>query len=220
MRNPHFTRKGFTLVELLVAIAIIAVVAGVLGSVGRSLLGRSRLLDCSRNLRQVGMAAMLYAGDHQMKLPATSHQRGGNSWTRSLQPYACETLSSKCAEDGNELRTHTYVINDFLTPSPAGAEHLDFSILAAIARPESTFLFAEAAIAHTSDHFHFAPYYGGKVPPAVFEYQVAVGAHGDRANYLFADGHVETLSPEEIQIRLAADGTRFVDPSAGGKSNP
>jgi prepilin-type processing-associated H-X9-DG protein len=105
------------------------------------------------------------------------------------------------------------VINDFLTPYPAGADHLNYSILAKIDRPEATFMFAESAASHSSDHFHFAPYYSGKIPPAVFEYQVAVRAHGNNANYLFADGHVETLSWRETQARLSAAGSRFVDPS-------
>lgn len=219
MKNHHSLRKGFTLVELLVVIALILVLAGVLVPVGQGVLSRSHTINCSKNLRQIGMAAMMYAGDNQMTLPSTSHQGRGKSWTLTLQPYSSEKLTSKCADDGNKQRMHTYVLNDLLTKNPAGAEHLNFSILAKIARPEATFLFAEAATSHTQVHFHFVPYYGGKVPQAVFEYQVAVGAHGEKANYLFVDGHVETLSRRETKARLAADGTRFVDPSAGGTTS-
>jgi prepilin-type processing-associated H-X9-DG protein/prepilin-type N-terminal cleavage/methylation domain-containing protein len=215
LKKRHLPNKGFTLVEVLVVIGIIAVLAAVIAPLGQALVARSRTISCGKNLRQIGMASMMYAGDNNMTLPSTSHQRGGKSWTLTLQPYASETLTSKCADDGNKQRAHSYVLNDFLTKNPAGADHLDFSILAKIARPEATFMFAEAATSHTSDHFHFTPYHGGRIPLEVFEYQVAVGVHGGKANYLFADGHVETLSRLETQARLAADGTRFADPSAG-----
>jgi len=212
MKSHSAIRRGFTLVELLVVIAIVVTLAAVLGSVGTRMLAGSRSVNCSRNLRQVGIATMMYAGDNSMTLPVTSHQRG-RSWTVTLQPYANEQLTSKCAADTNKRRTHTYGINDFLTPNPDGAEHLNYSIFAKIERPESSFLFAEATPSHTMSHFHFATYHGGKIPPVVFEYQVAVSVHSGKANYLFADGHVETLSRKETQARLAADGTRFVDPS-------
>ena len=199
--------------ELLVTILIIVALAAIALPVSRSLMARSQTLNCAGNLRQIGMATMMYAGDHQMTLPATVHQRGGKSWTLTLQPYASGTITFKCANDRNKPRVYTYVINDFLTAFPAGAEHLNFSILAKIERPEATFLFAEAAVSHRGDHFHFAPYFGGPVPPEVFEYQVETDMHGDKANYLFADGHVETLTQKEVQSRLAAAGSRFVDPS-------
>jgi len=207
-------RHGFTLVELLIVIAILAVLAGVLVPLGRGMISRSQAVNCSQNLRQIGMAAMMYAGDNQMTLPATSHQRGGRSWTLTLQPYASGTITFKCANDPNEKRSFTYAINDFLTPNPSGAAHLNFSILARIERPEATFMFAEAAVSHSSDHFHFAPYHGGRVPREVFERQVAVSGHDDKANYLFADGHVETLPRSEVRTRLVAAGGRFIDPSS------
>jgi prepilin-type processing-associated H-X9-DG protein len=40
-----------------------------------------------------------------------------------------------------------------------------------------------------------------------------VGVHGGKANYLFADGHVETLSSKEVGALLRKDGTRFLNPS-------
>jgi prepilin-type processing-associated H-X9-DG protein/prepilin-type N-terminal cleavage/methylation domain-containing protein len=213
MKFKSTRRQGFSLVELLIVIAILATVAGVLAPVGRGMMSRSRAVNCSHNLRQIGMATLMYAGDHHMALPATSHQRGGKSWTLTLQPYASGNITFKCADDPNTRRAFTYVINDFLTPNPSGADHLNFSILTRIERPEATFLFAEAAGSHSSDHFHFAPYHGGVIPPAVFDYQVAAGSHDGKANYLFADGHVETLSRSETLARLAVAGGRFADPS-------
>ena len=205
------------MVELLVVIVIIAALVGVGMPLGKSLLIRSHAVHCSQNLRQIGLAAMMYAGDNHLTLPVTTHQRvkGGKSWTLSLQPYAAGTITFKCHQDHNFARSYTYAINDFLTPNPSGAPDLNFSILAKIDRPQATLLFAEAAPSYGSaDHFHFTEYAGGQIPPAVFESQVAVKMHGEKANYLFADGHVETLSWSETKARLATGGSRFVDPSA------
>lgn len=202
--------------EVLVVFVILIVLAGTAVPVSKSLKTKANAVNCSKNLRQIGHAVMLYASDNQMVLPATSHQRGGKSWTKTLQPYAGEnTLVFRCAEDENKSRAYSYTINDFLTPNPAGADHLNFSVLSRIDRPDETFMFAETTVSQTSDHFHFAAYYGGKVPPPVFSYQVQTEAHDGGANYLFADGHVETLKWNEVQTRLSADGSRFLDPSGG-----
>ena len=217
MKKRLINNLGFTLVELLVVIAIIAALAGVAIPLGRNMFTRSHAVECGQNLRQIGMATMMYAGDNNMTLPTTTHQRsmGGKSWTLTLQPYAAGTITFKCHKDPNIARGYTYAMNDFLTPNPSGASGLNFSILAKIDIPQATILFAEAAPSYSSvDHFHFTKYYGGQIPPDVFESQVAVKMHGEKGNYLFADGHVETLSWSETKARLAAAGSRFVDPSA------
>lgn len=217
LKKRLLSNLGFTLVELLIVIAIIAALAGVAIPLGRDMFTRIHAVDCGQNLRQIGMAAMMYAGDNNMTLPVTTHQRskGGKSWTLTLQPYAAGTITFKCQKDHNVARGYTYAINDFLTPNPSGAPGLNFSILAKIDSPQATMMFAEAAPSYSSaDHFHFTEYYGGQIPPDFFEAQVAVKVHGEKANYLFADGHVETLSWSETKARLAAAGSRFVDPSA------
>ena len=177
---------------------------------------RSHAVDCATNLRQLGMATIMYAGDHSFSLPLTTHQRraGGLSWTLSLQPYASGTVTFKCADDEDSQRPYTYLINDFLTPNPAGAPDLDFSRISKVQRPEKTFLFAEASATYrNSDHFHFSEYHRKVIPSAVFAAQVAVQRHGGKSNYLFTDGHVETLSWKEVQIRLNNAGSQFVDPT-------
>lgn len=215
LKKHYLPNKGFTLVELLVVVCIIAVLAAIVAPVGKGLVTRSRTLNCNHNLRQIGMAAMMYAGDNQMTLPQSTHQKISNSWRVTLQPYASGTITFKCKDDPDKTRGHTYVLNDYLTKAPAGAPpDLNYSILAKIDRPEATLMFAEASTSYlNSDHFHFAQYYGQKVSPAVFESQVGVRFHGEKANYLFADGHAETLSWTEVKVLLRTTGTRFLNPA-------
>lgn len=204
------------MVELLVVFSLIAVLTAITIPIGKGLLTRSQTIHCSQNQRQIGMAVMMYAADNFQRLPVTSHQRrqGGQSWTLTLQPYASGTITFKCPHDDHKERSYTYLINDMLTPNPSGAPELDYSYLSKIDRPEQTFLFAEASSTYLSaDHFHFSGYHGGAVPSVIFSKQVGVESHGGKSNYLFADGHVETLSWKETQVRLKASGTRFVDPS-------
>lgn len=65
------TRKsGFTLVELLVVIVIIASLAGLAFTVGPKMLARGKATQSMQNLRQIAPLLTMYAADHNMKLPA------------------------------------------------------------------------------------------------------------------------------------------------------
>ena len=57
-------RRGFTLIELLVVIAIIAILAAILFPVFARAREKARQASCSSNLKQMGLAMMMYAGDY------------------------------------------------------------------------------------------------------------------------------------------------------------
>jgi len=84
VRNKH---RGFTLIELLVVIAIIALLMGILMPV----LGRARksawAVACMSNMRQVGLAANVFAEDNDGKVPRGASPTGGNIWFTAFMPY-------------------------------------------------------------------------------------------------------------------------------------
>jgi prepilin-type N-terminal cleavage/methylation domain-containing protein len=61
--------KGFTLIEILIVIAIIAVLAGILFPAFQGARKRSYETTCFSNLRQIGLAVGMYAHDYDDKYP-------------------------------------------------------------------------------------------------------------------------------------------------------
>lgn len=62
-------RLGFTLIEILVVVGIIALIAAILFPVFSSARGKSRQAACISNLHQIGMAISLYAQDNDQLFP-------------------------------------------------------------------------------------------------------------------------------------------------------
>src|SRR5579871_1287727 len=70
MRSIRSDRTAFTLMELLVVVAIIGILAALLLPVLSQSKARSRRTICLNNLKQINLAFQSYAGDNDDVLPA------------------------------------------------------------------------------------------------------------------------------------------------------
>ena len=82
---PYARRSGFTLIEMLVVIAIIAVLAAILFPVFGRARENARRTVCLANLQQIGAAIAIYEGDMGGFLPSWSL---GTTGTPNLSPPA------------------------------------------------------------------------------------------------------------------------------------
>jgi prepilin-type N-terminal cleavage/methylation domain-containing protein/prepilin-type processing-associated H-X9-DG protein len=86
-------RNAFTLVELLVVIGIIAVLIGILLPTLSAARRAANTVACLSNVRQLGMAAMLFAQEHGGYIPTASDDRWAkmNDPLRKKWAYRTET---------------------------------------------------------------------------------------------------------------------------------
>jgi prepilin-type N-terminal cleavage/methylation domain-containing protein/prepilin-type processing-associated H-X9-DG protein len=70
-------KSGFTLIELLVVIAIIAILAAILFPVFERAKQKAQQAGCMSNLKQIGVALLMYAHDWDNILPMRSYGGGG-----------------------------------------------------------------------------------------------------------------------------------------------
>jgi prepilin-type N-terminal cleavage/methylation domain-containing protein len=104
------SRKAFTLPELLVVFAILAVMAGILFPVFYSARSAAKRIGCITNFRQAGVAVGLYLQDYDdtympvnYKQPMdTSDSKNDRTWVQLIMPYAPDYGIFRCPADNSD----------------------------------------------------------------------------------------------------------------------
>jgi prepilin-type processing-associated H-X9-DG protein len=100
--------SAFTLLELLLTIAIIACLVGLLLPTLSTVRQRADSAACVANLRQIGISAQLYAGEHDQTMPVIepwpsqpvySSQDGAQSLLDALKAYGVTEAVLHCRSD-------------------------------------------------------------------------------------------------------------------------
>jgi prepilin-type N-terminal cleavage/methylation domain-containing protein/prepilin-type processing-associated H-X9-DG protein len=68
----HARRRGFTLIEILIVIAIIALLGAILFPVFARVRENGRRISCASNLKQLGTAFQMYTQDYNGRMPGAS----------------------------------------------------------------------------------------------------------------------------------------------------
>lgn len=191
-------RPGFTLIELLVVIAIIAILAALLFPVFAKARAKAQQTVCLSNLKQLGLAILMYASDYDEMLPRDFSGPGGIhdpsenmefNWN-NIMPYVKNEQIFQCpvepvglAEDGSHHNS-SYISRGWAGPflrDPFG-NPIDYQEIWSL-----------SGIPNTSGYAIAADYpVKGAIWHPYFNTELNVDrkpVHSGGVNVVFADGH-------------------------------
>jgi len=177
-------RSGFTLIELLVVIAIIAILAAILFPVFARAREKARQTSCLSNLKQIGLADMMYAQDYDECMASyQSHPAAASEYRfyDMLNPYMNNEQIWACPSH-EAARGYGPNISDTGRSNPVtspGSLYC-FRKIASFQSPAETAIYADT----TGSYWR---YNGGDIQNMRFR-------HNDGANVSFLDGHAKWVS--------------------------
>ena len=209
------SRPGFTLVELLVVIGIVAVLVGLLLPALAVVRTQARTTECLSHLRQLGLAAQRYAADNRGLCPSaviffgawdyqtlpTGQIIPGTLWengTTALQVQQCPEYLLHPDSAGTDPYTG-YNYNTSYLGHGLGEATVRPAVLSSVPQPQRVAMFGDGQYGAGTDKFMRAPL--REVPlgrgDAVDAGTRLAGTQGyrhrGRTNVCYADGHAASV---------------------------
>lgn len=194
---------AFTLVEMLVVLAIIGILASLLMPSLASAKRRANSVKCLNHVRQLNIALSLYANDNDGEYPPRRPR--SNSWIRVLQPYYHDANILKCPQDRfSEKRSYLFNgWNDYFRSTLSPEEFKQFDTWqwphgikeTAVVYPSETITFGEKRTGSGHVHMDFNQGNEGNDVEQVDHQRHRTGSGGAKggANFAFVDGSARFL---------------------------
>ena len=191
--------KGFTLIELLVVIAIIGILSGMLLPAITNAKGTAQRTKCVNNLKQIGLATLVYADDHNGLVQLDAPLERGITWAsiiatnQNLKPFdifVCPTYSPFRWTNWNK----TYGVRLDAPSNYVSGAFKEMLKVAAVESPVD-YLHVADTTSRGRNGIGAEQYYFFRT---VSENEVHA-RHGETASGLFLDGHVETPGRKRLE---------------------
>lgn len=189
-------RAGWTLPELLIVAAVVALLLVLSVPAFNRVRAQSRNVGCLSNLRQIGMAFLRYQQDSGGLIPPGG--RGKLAWNVQLKPYGIiihDPSPLLCPADpaaDNSFATagYSYSMNIDLKSSKQSIIFdgtLDWTPIRAnaVTFPAKTILMGDSETKVAGRWLRYEAFFGER--------------HGGHVNFVFCDGHAESLTKEETK---------------------
>ncbi len=220
---------GFTLVELLVVVAVIGILASILAPVALKTLGSARHVGCMSNLRQIGGAMRAFSGDHNGCYPPQEPDKADfpdwqfPKWHDVLGPYLEKQVAIKkrrtvwiCPADNRTGDVYcSYGMNNRASPYPDTDKRL-IPLASLKGDPSRVIYVADSGqskygVINTwwnpagptkGANLEFRHRGKSRDQTKAYASPQEVEDQGGTASFLFFDGHVESLNNSQLTREL------------------